>query len=538
MFAKVLKKKGFHTPEAALKFLYPTYSDISETYKQIPDMPIAVERIRKAIDNKEPICIHGDYDVDGITSTVILLETLSFLGTEASYHIPHRVKEGYGLNVSTIIRLCKKESPLLITVDCGITEVIGIAKAVELGSDVIVVDHHQEVTEKPQALAFITPFNDLNTEFSGAGLAFKLAQALVEGKENSKEFLFSLLDVTTLGTIIDVAPLTGENRAITSLGIRQLDYPTRIGLQELYKVANCSAPLSDFDLGFAIGPRLNAPGRMDHADIAVQLLRSKNRQEAEELSEIINQLNEDRKKFTVDFTEFSETIIDTDFCAIIAVCPKESPFKGLVGIAGIVASRLSDKYGKPAFVLSEKESGIIGGSARSFDNFSLIEALNYCKNTLKGFGGHHVAAGLSLERRNLDKFKNKLAEYMETVPIKVAPRKKQFAINIKLEELRLSLFEELKALQPCGTKNMMPLWNTRVKITKKPTAIGKKKNHLVLFVSDDTTTYRCLGWRMVNKYKDKLQEGLEIDLAYEFSVNTWNNQTKLELIIKEINFID
>ena len=534
LFARVLIKKGLSNPEEALKFLYPVFADIENTYKQFPDMSKAVNRINQAIENWEPICIYGDYDVDGITSTICLLEALRYLGASPTYHIPHRVKEGYGLTMNNVVKLCKNKKPLLITVDCGITSTKEIAKANKLGSDVIVVDHHQEIVEKPSALAFITPPSSLNTEFAGVGLVFKLIQGLLEKDPNRKKFLFSLLDLVTLGTVIDIAPLTGENRALVSLGLQCLNKTNRVGLQELLKVGNCHPPFNDFHLGFNIGPRLNAAGRMAHANLAVQLFESKTRAEAATYAGELDALNKDRKKITSKFVEYAHTQVNEDDSVIIVVCDKDSEFKGVAGIAGIVASRLAETYEKPSFVLTETEKGLLKGSGRSSDKFSLINALEYSKEYLKNYGGHHVAAGIAVYNKNLKSFKKSFEEYIKTTPQRAPTKKKKFAIEVKLNELTESLLDEIKVLEPFGTKNMRPLWNTKVRLLREPTSIGKKQNHLVLYVTDDTKTYRCIGWRMVKKYLHLLEKNQEIEIAYEVSLNTYYEEHSLELVLKEI----
>ena len=484
LFEQLLKKRGI-TPD----FLNPKYESLSDPLS-LPDIKKAVERIKIAIKKSEKILIYGDYDVDGVTSSTLMEDALILSGVKPkniTIMLPDRFADGYGMSPKLIKKAEKDKISLVITVDCGSRNHSIISELSALGIDTIVTDHHECEETLPEAIAVINPkrqdailIDPSLRNLAGVGVAFKLAQALEkEGfiKTGQEKWL---LDLVLIGTICDNMLLTGENRILCFYGAKVLEKTRRKGLKELLKRAGV-ININSESIGFQIAPRLNAAGRLETADLSLELLRTKSATEAAALAENLEELNKKRRK---------EQTVATD--EIIARGDKNTPViietgKWHEGILGIVAGRLVEKYQKPAFVLSEVENGIFKGSGRSFGDFSLAEALNAAKDVIISGGGHAGAAGVRIDSKNLYLFREKVNAFYESLHLADQTKYLKLAPDLDVENLAdfsLEFMEELKSLEPFGAGNEEPVFriiNARVIETCRMGADGK---HLRLNIRD------------------------------------------------------
>ena len=413
--AQLLINRGIQTAADAHTYLYPTFDALHPPFK-LANMDKAIERIHKAIARGEKICIYGDYDTDGTTATALLLNVFRHIDVPANYYIPNRFGEGYGLSENTVKKMHQEnDAKLIITVDCGITSVKEVALANQLGMDVIITDHHQPEAEQPAAHALISPKVPGNeypyTELAGVGLAFKLAQGLIE---DDRPFLESLLDLVALGTVVDIASLTGENRVLSRLGLAELNKRERPGINALCEAAGhkIDKPLDGYSLSYKLGPRINAAGRMDTAHKVVDLLTTDSDNVATRIASQLNEANQRRQDLERQIQDQAQEIIENEV---------ENDTKGIVvasdkwnekaqGVVGIVASRLKETYYKPVIVLAINGDEATG-SGRCIDGMNLADSLVSCTELLVKHGGHAAAAGLTLKTKNIPKFKTAFNEY-------------------------------------------------------------------------------------------------------------------------------
>ncbi|MBR3138120.1 single-stranded-DNA-specific exonuclease RecJ [Candidatus Saccharibacteria bacterium] len=481
LFERLVEKRGFST-----LFLNPRYEDLKDPFI-LPDMKKAVERIEKAINDGEKILIYGDYDVDGVTASTVMEQALVMAGVEPAkieIMLPDRFADGYGMSSELVKRAKKQKINLVITVDCGSRNHQIIDELNNLEIDSIITDHHEVGDSLPDSIAVINPKrNDSSDEdlreLAGVGVAFKLAQALVkEGliREGQEKWL---LDLVLIGTICDSMLLTGENRIIGHYGIKVLEKTKRVGLRELMQRAGVKK-LNSESIGFQIGPRLNAAGRLDTANISLELLRAKSSAEAAELAEKLESLNKKRKNEQNIATREIEARGISDEPVIIEVGNWHE------GILGIVAGRLVDKYKKPAFVLAETSAdGVLKGSGRSFGDFNLALALDFVNDLIITGGGHAAAAGVKLKRENLYSFRERINDYYRSLNLENQERflKKQPDLDVEnISELILEFLEELKSLEPFGLGNEEPIFRLmNVQIIEKR-KMGTEGQHLRLDV--------------------------------------------------------
>ena len=481
LFERLVEKRGFST-----LFLNPRYEDLKDPFI-LPDMKKAVERIEKAINDGEKILIYGDYDVDGVTASTVMEQALVMAGVEPAkieIMLPDRFADGYGMSSELVKRAKKQKINLVITVDCGSRNHQIIDELNNLEIDSIITDHHEVGDSLPDSIAVINPKrNDSSDEdlreLAGVGVAFKLAQALVkEGliREGQEKWL---LDLVLIGTICDSMLLTGENRIIGHYGIKVLEKTKRVGLRELMQRAGVKK-LNSESIGFQIGPRLNAAGRLDTANISLELLRAKSSAEAAELAEKLESLNKKRKNEQNIATREIESRGISDEPVIIEVGNWHE------GILGIVAGRLVDKYKKPAFVLAETSAdGVLKGSGRSFGDFNLALALDFVNDLIITGGGHAAAAGVKLKRENLYSFRERINDYYRSLNLENQERflKKQPDLDVEnISELILEFLEELKSLEPFGLGNEEPIFRLmNVQIIEKR-KMGTEGQHLRLDV--------------------------------------------------------
>lgn len=536
--ARLLANRGIKTAAEARTYLYPTFDELHDPFK-FADMDKAVDRIKKAVARGEKICIYGDYDVDGTTATALLRNTFRQMDAPADYYIPNRYEDGYGLSEDTVKKICQqKNTKLLITVDCGINSVAAVALANQLGIDVIITDHHQPEAEQPTAYALISskvpgdeyPYDDL----AGVGLAFKLAQGLID----DRPFLESQLDLVALGTVVDIAPLTGENRILSRLGLAELNKRERPGIHALCEIAGhkLEEPLDGYALSFKLGPRINATGRMDTADKAVELLTTESDDVATRNASLLNTANQERKKLEQEIQDQALEIIEKEITddTVGIVVASDQWREQAKGVVGIVASRLLQIYYKPAIVLSiQKEEAT--GSGRCIEGMNLADALVACTELLVKHGGHQAAAGLTIKTENIPQFRKAFNEYArEHLTTEALQPKLDLEFETHLPFLTLETLKEFEQFEPFGNKNRKFLFGARrLKISDGPTLMGQKQNHLRMTVTDGTIKQRAIAWRAGDRRLDFVGANVALDLAFSPEINTWQGRQSVQLNLKD-----
>ncbi|NLK08032.1 MAG: single-stranded-DNA-specific exonuclease RecJ [Firmicutes bacterium] len=543
--AKILIGRGVETSQQAAEFFDLTWERLGAPWL-LTDMEPAVERLARAIQAVELITIYGDYDVDGMTATTLLIKTIEALGGEANYYIPLRREEGYGLHQEALDEI-KTTSNIVVTVDCGINALKEAEFAKENGLDLIITDHHKPKDELPQALAVINP-NRIDCpypfkELAGVGVALKLAYALASSvlgsTKDARALVEQYLDLVALGTVADVVPLRGENRTLVHLGLQDFGRNS-IGLQALTAVAGLEErKLSTGNLGFALAPRLNALGRLDDAAIGVKLLLSDTKDEAESLARVLDGANRERraieKAITEEALEIVEKELDLDEDWVIVLgSPKWHP-----GVIGIVASRIVEKYHRPTMLIAF--DGDVGkGSGRSIPGFDLHEALADLSHLLERFGGHKMAAGISIHSEQLDGFRKGLNQIAKTrlTDADLVP-KLSIDGEVSLSELDHNLIEELESLAPYGVGNPRPVLMVQDVSLERSYLVGKDQDHLKLLVSEHgqttrkTGSFNAIGFGL-GEHLDLIRGAQCVDLAFQPVLNEWNNRVNVELNLKDI----
>ena len=538
--AQLLINRGIRTADAVQAYLSPTFDELHSPF-QLADMDKAVERIHQAIKRGEKICVYGDYDVDGTTATALLLNTFRHIGVSADYYIPNRFGEGYGLSEDTINKIHQNnEAKLLITVDCGINSVHEVALANQLGMDVIITDHHQPEEEQPPAHALISPKIPGNeypyTELAGVGLAFKLAQGLID----DRAFLESLLDLVALGTVADMASLTGENRILSRLGLAELDKRLRPGVNALCNAAghNIDTPIDGYAISFKLGPRINAAGRMDTADKAVELLTTDSEDIATRIASELNQANQERqdleKQIQDQAVEIIESEIDEETVGIVVASDKwDEKAKGVVGI---VAGRLKETYYKPAIVLAINGDEATGsGRCIESERMNLANALVACTDLLVKHGGHAAAAGLTINTRNISKFKKAFDEYAsEHLTAAELQPKLNLEFETHLSLLTLDTVKELEKFEPFGQENPSPLFGKRrVKVVEGTPRTMSAGKHLKMFVSDGRVKHCAIAWGAGDQLVTVKRPNVSLNVAFVPQINEWQGTQSVQLILKD-----
>ncbi|MCY7374454.1 MAG: single-stranded-DNA-specific exonuclease RecJ [Pyrinomonadaceae bacterium] len=536
IIAALLISRGYETAETANKFLNPSIEQLHEPYL-LRDMEKAVKRILQAVENQEKILVWGDYDVDGTTGTVVVRKALELLGAKSGFHIPHRFTEGYGVNIPMLEKAKERGYTLIISVDCGIRSFEPIKWAKENGLDFIATDHHlpDEANGLPDAFAVVNP-NQIGCEYpdknlAGVGVAFKLAHALLREKDKEK-LVRGFLKVVAIGTIADVMNLTGENRAIVSLGLKDLPKAVNYGLKALMEVADCTNEMTSYDIGFRIAPRINAAGRMDAARTVVDLLETTDFDEARRLAETLNKYNRERQQMQQKITELAilETANLTNQKFVVVA--GENWHRGVIGLA---ASRIADKLYRPTIVLSI-ENGIAHGSARSIAKYHLLNGLDSCAELFEQYGGHAAAAGMKIKFENIALLQEKLNEHATAnlTEEDLIPELKIDAI-VSSKTLNLDLVQELKRFEPFGMGNPKPRF-----LTKDLTLISEpfvmKEKHLKLKLADaDGKSFEAVWWDGADKSRGQtLKLKTRIELAYTPEANTWNGNTRLQLVVEDL----
>jgi single-stranded-DNA-specific exonuclease len=548
--ASLLLQRGVADATEAAQFLHPALDHLLDPYG-LHGMADAVARIQQAIAANEPILIYGDYDVDGTTAIVLLKTAIEILGGTVRYHIPHRLRDGYGMQAEVLTRAATEGVRLVISVDTGIRAFAAADEAARLNLDLIVTDHHlpDAATGLPRALAVLNP-NQPDCAYPckhlcGAGVAFKLAQALLEApaafprvdpQRAREKLLPSFLKMLVIATVADAVPLLGENRVIASLGIDGLRRPVNVGLRALLAVAQLDPAkrgLTATDIGFRIGPRINAAGRMDIASEVVELFTTRDPARARELAQKLDQLNTDRRA--------AEAAVLTQIDAMLAAGTVDQLGCLVIdgdgwhrGVLGILASRVVERTGRPALVLSH-EDGEAHGSGRSIPGFHLLEALESCHDVFVRFGGHAHAVGFSLTSARVPELRERLQQHATTrLTPQILERKLDCSAELPLHQIDTSFYQSLRLLEPYGMGNEEPVFIARNLILDTPPQIMKDE-HIRMRLRDDQTVMKVLGWRWAERVRTlALDGGSRIDLAYRLRMNEHPDFGGLELEIVDL----
>lgn len=533
LVAQLLLNRNIRTAEKARRFL-----NISEESFRDPNlmkgMAEAVDRIKAAVRNHERILVFGDYDADGVSSTAVMVTVLKEIGAFVDYYIPNRFTEGYGPNIPALQKAKENGFSLVVTVDTGIAALEEADAAKEMGLDLIVTDHHQPAPVLPDAFSIINPhqkgclypFKDL----CGAGVALKVAHALLNREPEH------LLDFVVLGTIADLVPLVEENRLLATQGLKALERSDKPGIQALLKVAGIDGrKLSAEDVGFALGPRLNAAGRLDSAEPAVQLLLAEEADEAEKLAKNIDRINRERKALVKDITAEAVDEIEKNYP------PEENSVFILAregwnpGVIGIVASRLINLYSRPVIVMGmDPENGLAKGSARSIEGFDIFENLSECRDLMEAFGGHPMAAGMTVKIENVEDLRARLNEQArQTLSDEDFIPVNQIDLTCKVDDISLELIEELQRLEPFGTANPKP----KVLIEDTPVGnmkqIGSDRNHLKFVFKSDAGQLDGIGFQFGHLF-DEIASTSMVSAVGELQINEWNGFRKPQLMLEDI----
>ena len=522
--ARLLFERGIQDQESLKKFLEPSLEDLYDPYL-LHDMGKAVERIRRAIEDGEFILIYGDYDADGMTSASIIKESLEQLGAECRVYLPNRFTDGYGPNASVYKYFIEQEGiSLIVTVDNGVAGHEAIELAQSMGVDVIVTDHHSMPETLPDAYAIIHPEHpDANYPFkhlAGCGVAFKLACALLE------EVQVELLDLVAIGTIADMVSLTDENRILVQYGLEMLGHTQRIGLQEMLDMAGIAAnEVTDETVGFQIAPRLNALGRLDDPNPAIDLLTGFDDEEAHEIALMIHQKNEERKEIVQSIYEEAKTMVNPEKKVQVLAKEDWNP-----GVLGIVAGRLLEELGQTVIVLNI-EDGRAKGSARSVEAVDIFEALDPHRDLFIAFGGHAGAAGMTLEVENLEALSQVLENYILETGIDLSGKK---TINLDeeldLETLNLEMLKNFERLAPFGMDNQKPIFYIRDFHVESARTMGAGNAHLKLKISKGEASFEVVAFGQ-GRWVTEFAQTKNLELAVKLSVNQWNGQTALQLMM-------
>lgn len=536
LIAALLITRGHDTPEKALTFLNPSLEHLHEPFL-LKGMREAVDRIQKAVAANEKIMIWGDYDVDGTTGTVLLRKMLSLLGSDSTFHVPNRFTEGYGINIPALEQAQKDGVSLVISVDCGIRSFEPLEWASDHGLDVIVTDHHlsDEVRGNPPAVAVVNPNQSgcpyPDKHLAGVGVAFKLAHALLRENKLEQE-VPAFLKIAAIGTVADVMDLTGENRAIVAMGLRDLSKTNNLGLKALMEVADCRSDMTSYHIGFRIGPRINAAGRMDIARHVVELFEAPNFGKARELANLLDSRNRERQQVQQKITELAfletEGISEKHFVVVAG----EGWHQGVIGLA---ASRIAEKLYRPTIVLSLKD-GYGHGSARSIPGFHLLNALDTCKDLFEQYGGHAAAAGMKLKIENIPSVQMRLDEYAAKTlsATNLTPELKIDAL-VTSQSLGLHLIESLAAFEPFGAGNPKPIFVTRNLLLRDDPMVMKDKHLKLKLTGDDNRQFEAVWWDGVERSSGQtLKPNSRIELAYVLEANTWQGNTRLQLVVEDL----
>jgi len=536
--AQVMSLRGINSRSQSRNFFYPKINQLHNPFL-MKDMHKTVNRLISAINNKETILVFGDYDVDGTSATAFLTLFFKSLNVDVYYYIPHREKEGYGLSIKGVDYAKYIGANILITCDCGITNFEEVMYAAKKGLDVIITDHHKPAKNLPEAYSIINP-NRLECDYPfkglcGAGVVFKLALAICEsGKYNSAKAWFHS-DIVTLGIAADLVPIKDENRVIVHEGIQQIEKQTNLGITALRKAGGLWGKETTVGrIIFWIAPKINAAGRLGDASRAVKLLTTTNPVFAMDIANELEKENNKRKDITSQITNEALSMVEKE-CDLekekIIVLKKEGWHPGIIGI---VASRIKEMYARPTIIISmDKKEG--KGSCRSVSGFDIVDVLNECKEYLIGFGGHPMAAGLSIFSNNFENFKEKIIEIADkNIPFEKLQPTIYIDAELNLKDVNHRMIKFLNALQPYGPGNKQPVFVSRnLSINGTPQLIGSDQNTLKFTVEQNKIPFESIGFNMAEHYEKLIQKN-PIDIAYIVEENEWNGKKSIQLQLKDI----
>jgi single-stranded-DNA-specific exonuclease len=529
--ARLLLRKGFANSAEVEVFLRPRLSALADPFL-LPQMDLAVRRIFDALDRQERIVLFGDYDVDGVTSLALLAEMLRAYGGAPELFLPLRMEEGYGLSRESVERCLEQFQPqLLIAIDCGTSSVEEIVDLNQRGVDVIVLDHHEPKAQLPPCVAMVNPKTDKQSPFHylcSVGIVFKLCHALLKTRPLPEFDLKSKLDLVALGTVADIVPLQHENRTLVQRGAIEIARTSRVGLKKLMEVAAVRAPIFTEDIGYRLGPRLNAAGRLSTAEKALQLLLTKDEVEAAALAEVLDKQNRERQEVEKQTFLAADEIIAKEFDPARDAAIVVSGRGWHQGVLGIVASRIVRKYHRPAIVIGIDENGVGKGSGRSIEGLNLVKALDRCAEHLEKFGGHEMAAGLTICEDKIDIFEKTFRRAArELVSDDDLEPRLRVDHELELSQLNLDLLRWHEMLQPFGNGNPQPLFFARrVEPATAPRVVNDK--HLILRLRQQASHRRAV-------YFDGATANLPAppwDIAFRIRANNYEGETLVEMRIE------
>ena len=532
VIGKIIVNRHVVNDEDVRIFITPTRDDFHNPFL-FKGMDIAVDRIIKAINNKEKILIYGDYDVDGITSTTVLKKYLIDRGISVDTYIPNRLHEGYGLNKKAIDTIKERNIDLIITVDCGISAIEEVDYAVRLGMDIIVTDHHEVGEKLPNALAVIDAKRKDNTyqfrALAGVGVVFKLIQALSIKLEIKPEEYLKYLDLVCVGTISDIVPLEGENRTIAKLGLMLIKVTRNLGLRELIKSSGYKE-IDSNTISFGVAPRINACGRMGHEEEALKLFLAEDLESATKITKELNEYNTLRQStekaiYEEAVQQIEKNHLDENNAIVLGG-------KGWHhGVIGIVSSKVTDKYYKPSILLSF-EDNIAKGSGRSVPGFDLYEGLAKCEDLLEKYGGHSMAVGLTLKKENLENFKERFEQIAKEKNIKELVPIIYIDDELKLKDINMDLVKSISILEPFGEANKVPLFLIRNLKIDSIRALSEGR-HLKLTLRDENFVINAIGFEL-GYLAEEYRIGDRIDVVGTLEINSFNGFSSIQINMKDI----
>jgi len=541
--ANILVNRGIKSKEEAGAFLNAPLSDLHDPFL-FAGIDKVVARVLKAIRSGEKILVYGDYDADGITSTALLVEFFRDIGKDVLYYIPKRLEDGYGLSLDSLKRIKEKGVTLIITVDCGISSVIEVEAAANMGMDVIITDHHEAPDVIPDAYAIVNPCLKRSCypfmSLAGVGVALKLAQAIkagLDGKDSAgpgiDPSLIKYLDLVALGTIADVVPLTGENRVLVKHGLRVMNEGMRSGIRALKEVASIKGKISSGIVAFQVAPRLNASGRLSQAEAGVRLLITDDPDEASKVAAELDAMNRERQKIEEEILEEARYILtssyDSDSRTIVLASDRWHQ-----GVIGVVASKLVEEFYKPTVLISLSDS-MGKGSARSIPSFHLYKVLARCGLYLEGFGGHKYAAGLSIKQDMIEPFRREFeATALNTLTEDDFRPSLRIDAEVPLCDVGWELHGELSSLGPFGAGNPEPVLQASGLGVLYPKVVGK--NHVRMVVTQGGLRFGSIGFNMGSIYQSLAMKNVTVDAAFSLNVNEWQGERTLQLNLKDLHY--
>ncbi len=550
LVVQLLHNRGINTPSRVERFLNPEYHNLYDPFL-FTDMQKAIDRIWQGIEAGEKILVYGDYDADAVTANAVLQQTFRYLNLDVASYIPDRFSEGYGLNLEAFKKIKEQGVTLVVTVDCGTNSVAEAEFCQNNGIDLIITDHHEITGEVPQSFALINPKNPdeqyPDEQITGVGVAYKLAKAMlmqaekviqqknISAEDYQPEWDKWLLDLVAVGTVADCHSLLGENRILVKFGLKVLQKTKWMGLRQLMENAGIDLVKDTIDshtIGFSIAPRINAAGRLEHADVALGLMIAKDFAEAITLANRLEDINRRRRDLTnrlvSEAKEQAELLGDRK----VLLLHSDGWPKGLVGI---VAGRIADLYNKPAFILERGEFESTGSVRIGNSDFNTVECLKAVQHLLVKFGGHKAAAGLTVKTAELSQLYVEILKYAEQNPLQERPPLLELDADLKSEELNLTVYEDICQLEPYGAENTRPIFSvTDARIVSyKP--VGAQQQHLQIKVMLGEAQLDCIGFNM-GYLGTRLDVGNKISLAGELMADTWQGIKKLKMRLLDVHF--